>query len=145
LAFQLETGTGRRLAQVVVLDASALIALVSSSEPHHDWALEMFLETSSFDLQMTCLTQAEVMVHPHRANKIEKFMKLIDGLNLEITPIEAADASQLASLRATTNLKMPDAVILSQAMKVSGSIATTDQALAKVARSKGVGVFHPSN
>jgi len=144
LAFQLEERAGSRLAQVVVLDASALIALVSSNEPHHEWALEMFLETSSFDLQMTCLTQAEVMVHPQRANKIEKFLKLIAGLNLEITPIEAADASQLASIRATTNLKMPDAVIVSQAMKVNGSIATTDQTLAQVARSKGVGVFHPA-
>jgi rRNA-processing protein FCF1 len=39
---------------------------------------------------------------------------------------------------------MPDAVILSQVMKVNGSIATTDKTLAQVASSKGVGVFHPA-
>jgi rRNA-processing protein FCF1 len=38
---------------------------------------------------------------------------------------------------------MPDACVLHQAMKVSGSIATTDNELAKVAKSKGVGVFSP--
>jgi predicted nucleic acid-binding protein len=131
------------LAQLVVLDASALIALVSSKDPHHDWALEMFRDTASFELQMSALTQAEVLVHPARAGKLEKFLKLIRGLGLEITPIEEADASKLASIRSNTNLKMPDVVVLHQAMKVNGSIATTDQQLAKVAKSKGVGVFHP--
>jgi rRNA-processing protein FCF1 len=33
--------------------------------------------------------------------------------------------------------------VLYQAIKVNGSIATTDQQLAKVAKSKGVGVFSP--
>jgi predicted nucleic acid-binding protein len=39
---------------------------------------------------------------------------------------------------------MPDAVVLSQAIKVSGSIATTDKRLAKVAKDQGLGVFSPS-
>lgn len=103
----------------------------------------MFRDTASFELQMSALTQAEVLVHPARAGKLEKFLKLIGGLGLEITPVEAADSSKLASLRATTNLKMPDVVVLHQAMKVKGSIATTDNKLAKVAKSKGVGVFVP--
>jgi predicted nucleic acid-binding protein len=131
------------LAQLVVLDASALIALVSSKDPHHNWALEMFRDTASFELQMSALTQAEVLVHPARAGKLEKFLKLIRELGLEITPIEEADASKLASIRSNTNLKMPDVVVLHQAMKVNGSIATTDQQLAKVAKSTGVGVFYP--
>jgi predicted nucleic acid-binding protein len=131
------------LAQLVVLDASALIALVSSKDPHHNWALEMFRDTASFELQMSALTQAEVLVHPARAGKLEKFLKLIRELGLEITPIEEADASKLASIRSNTNLKMPDVVVLHQAMKVTGSIATTDQQLAKVAKSTGVGVFYP--
>ena len=131
------------MAQLVVLDASALIALVSSKDPHHNWALEMFRDTASFELQMSALTQAEVLVHPARAGKLEKFLKLIRELGLEITPIEEADASKLASIRSNTNLKMPDVVVLHQAMKVNGSIATTDQQLAKVAKSTGVGVFHP--
>ena len=131
------------MAQLVVLDASALIALVSSQDPHHNWALEMFRDTASFELQMSALTQAEVLVHPARAGKLEKFLKLIRGLGLEITPIEEADASKLASIRLSTNLKMPDAVVLHEAMKVNGSIATTDNNLAKVAKAQGLGVFKP--
>lgn len=131
------------MANLVVLDASALIALASSKDPHHAWALEMFRETASFELQMNALTQAEVLVHPARAGKLEKFLKMIGDLGLEIAPLEAVDSSRLATIRATTNLKMPDAVVLHQAIKANASIATTDQKLAKVAKSKGLGVFSP--
>lgn len=103
----------------------------------------MFRDTASFELQMSALTQAEVLVHPARAGKLEKFLLLIRGLGLEITPIEEADASKLASIRSNTNLKMPDAVVLHQALKVKGSIATTDNKLAQVAKAKGLGVFKP--
>ena len=131
------------MAEVVVLDASALIALVSSSDPHHKWALEMFRDTASFDLQMTALSQAEALVHPARNGKLDKFLKTFSALGLVVTSIEGSDASKLATLRVTTTLKMPDACVLHQAMKVKGSIATTDNQLAQVAKSKGVGVFSP--
>jgi predicted nucleic acid-binding protein len=131
------------LAQVIVLDASALIALASSKDPHHNWALEMFRDTAGFELQMSALTQAEVLVHPARAGKLDKFLKLLEGLAMEITPLEKSDVSKLAKLRASTSLKMPDVVVLYQAMKVKGSIATTDRQLARIAKEKGVGVFRP--
>jgi predicted nucleic acid-binding protein len=132
------------LAQLVVLDASALIALASDTDPNHSWALEIFRDTAAFGIQMTALTQAEVLVHPARAGKLEKFLKLIGALGLEITPIEESDSSQIAKIRAATSLKMPDAVVLSQAIKVAGSIATADKQLAKVAKDNGLGVFSPS-
>jgi len=131
------------LAQLVVLDASAVIALASDTDPNHSWALGMFRDTAAFSLQMTALTEAEVLVHPARAGKLEKFLKLFGALGLEITPIEESDSSQIAKIRASTSLKMPDAVVLSQAIKVSGSIATADKQLAKVAKDKGLGVFSP--
>ena len=131
------------MAEVVVLDASALIALVSSRDPHHKWALEMFSDTASFDLQMTALSQAEALVHPARNGKLDKFLKTFSALELVVTSFDSSDASKLATLRATTTLKMPDACVLHQAMKVKGYIATTDNQLAQVAKSKGVGVFSP--
>ena len=94
---------------------------------------------------MTALTQAEVLVHPARAGKLEKFLKLINSLGLEITPIEESDSTQIAKIRSTTSLKMPDAVVLCQAIKVAGSIATTDLKLARVAKEKGIGVFSPAS
>lgn len=133
------------MAKVVVLDASALIALTSSKDPHHHWALEMFRDTADFELQMTSLTHAEVLVHPERSGKLDKFLKSLSSLGLSVTPIEATDSNKLAVIRASNSLKMPDAVVLLQAMKVNGSIATTDQRLAAEAKRKRVGVFHPTN
>jgi predicted nucleic acid-binding protein len=94
---------------------------------------------------MTALTQAEVLVHPARAGKLEKFLKLIGALGLEITPIDRSDSIQIAKIRSATSLKMPDAVVLSQAIKVAGSIATADKQLAKVAKENGLGVFSPAS
>ena len=105
----------------------------------------MFRDTAAFGIQMTALTQAEVLVHPARAGKLDKFLKLIGALGLEITTVEGSDSSQIATIRATTSLKIPDAVVLSQAIKVAGSIATTDLKLARVAKEKGIGVFSPAS
>jgi predicted nucleic acid-binding protein len=132
------------LANLIVLDASALIALASSKDPHHDWALKMFRDTASFGLQMSALTQAEVLVHPARAGKLDKFLKMLGSLGLEITPVEESDSRELASIRAKTDLKMPDSVVLQQAIKTESSIATTDQRLVRAATALGVGVFHPN-
>jgi rRNA-processing protein FCF1 len=103
----------------------------------------MFRDTASFDLQMTALSQAEALVHPARNGKLDKFLKTFSALGLVVTSIEGSDATKLATLRATTSLKMPDVCVLHQAMKVNGSIATTDKELARTAKSKGVGVFAP--
>jgi len=143
MALQLEKRIGRRLARVVVLDASALIALVSSQDTHHDWAIEMFRDTASFNLQMCALTHAEVLVHPARNGQLEKFLKMTSALGLEITSVDSNDSAQLAKLRAKSALKMPDTAVLLQAMKAKGSVATTDQKLAQAARALGIGVFQP--
>lgn len=127
-----------------MLDASALIALVSSQDAHHHWAMEMFRDTASFDLQMSALTQAEVMVHPARAGQLKKFERVLSSLGLEITPIESNDSFLMAELRAKTSLRMPDIAVLNQAMKVNGSVATTDQKLAQATKDLGFGAFHPN-
>jgi predicted nucleic acid-binding protein len=84
------------------------------------------------------------MVHPTRAGQLEKFKKMVNSLGLQITPIQPEDSASLASLRAKTSLKMPDVAVLRQAMKVNGTVATTDQKLAQAAKDLGFGVFHPN-
>ena len=132
------------MAEIVVLDASALIALLSSDDPHHDWAVRMFLDTVAWQFQMTVLNQAEAMVHPTKSSRLEQFLAAVDNLRIEIVPVESSDGAQLAKIRADTNLRMPDVLVLHQALKVQGAIATTDKDLAKAARARSVGVFAPN-
>ena len=131
------------MAGVVVLDASALIALFDSNDPHHSWARGMFVDTIAASLVMSVLTYAEVLVHPTRVGKVEEFERNIDGLGIEIVTAGAEDASTLALLRASTSLKMPDAIVLHLAARLGASLATTDRGLAAEASHRGVTVFEP--
>ena len=131
------------MAGVVVLDASALIALYDSNDPHHSWARGMFVDTIAASLVMSVLTYAEVLVHPTRAGKVEEFERNIDGLGIEIVTAGAEDASTLALLRASTSLKMPDAIVLHLATRLGASLATTDRGLAAEASRRGIVVFEP--
>lgn len=131
------------MAGVVVLDASALIALYDSNDRHHSWARGMFVDTIAASLVMSVLTYAEVLVHPTRAGKVEEFERNIDGLGIEIVTAGAEDASTLALLRASTSLKMPDAIVLHLATRLGASLATTDRGLAAEASRRGIVVFEP--
>jgi predicted nucleic acid-binding protein len=129
------------MAGVVVLDSGALIALYDSQDLHHMWALQMFTDTVGDELVMSALTYAEVLVHPIRAGQRDKFERSIKGLGIRLEKFEPQDAGDLAELRWRSNLKMPDAVVLHLALKLKGSISTTDRALAQQAQKLSVPVF----
>ena len=132
------------MAGVVVLDAGALIALHDSDDAHHEWAMQMFREIIIFDLAMSVLTYAEALVHPTRAGKAKRFDANLQGLGVQLQPLETHDGAELAKLRVKSGLKMPDAVVLQLALKLKASIATPDKGLAQEARKLSVGVFQPS-
>ena len=133
------------MAGVVVLDASALIALHDSGDRHHTWARGIFLETIDAALSMSVLTYAEVLVHPTRAGKVAEFERNIAGLGIEIVTVAADDGPALAHLRASTSLKMPDVIVLHLASGLGASLATTDRGLATEAARSGVAVLQPRN
>ena len=133
------------MAGVVVLDASALIALHDSEDRHHTWARGMFLETIDATLLMSVLTYAEVLVHPTRAGKVAEFERNIAGLGIEIVTVAADDGPALAHLRASTSLKMPDVIVLHLAAGLGASLATTDRELAGEAALRGVSVLEPQS
>jgi len=131
------------MAGLVVLDAGALIALFDSTDPHHSWALDLFVTTAGDDLIMSTLTYAEVLVRPLREGRAEKFESSISGLGITLATVTIVDARQLAGIRVATNLKMPDAVVLGVAEQNVGAIATTDASLARAASERGVTVYRP--
>ena len=131
------------MAGVVVLDASALIALYSDKDPHHQWGLQLFRDTVDKELEISALSLAEVLVHPTRSGTHEKFLSSIEGLGLRIGDLPSDSAEELAQLTVEAGLKMPDVVVLRQAMKSSALLATTDEKLAKAAAARGLAVSSP--
>ena len=131
------------MAGLVVLDAGALIALFNGADSHHSWARDVFIRTTHRKLVMSSLTYAEVLVHPMRAGRADVFESSIAGLKLEIRPVNPEDGRRIASLRARTALKMPDAVVLQLAASTGATLATTDRALADGGKEMSLEVLHP--
>jgi hypothetical protein len=131
------------MARVTVLDASALIALCSTEDDHHRWALDMFSITQGSDLMISALTYAEFLVGPKRQKKLQQVLDGTSQLGLEITTLDNLNAISLAEVRANSNLRLPDAVVLQTALEHSGAIATTDKRLANAARELNLPVYQP--
>lgn len=131
------------MASVIVLDASVLIALHNSQDPHHGWAMQFFKSTLDQKWQLSVLSFAEAMVHPAKAGKLDLFQQSVAGLGLEIREVPADSAAEIAFLRANTGLRMPDLLALYQAMQSNAALATTDKSLALKAGSLGLETFQP--
>jgi predicted nucleic acid-binding protein len=132
------------VASVIVLDAGALIALLNDRDAHHEWALQMFIDTVAEDLAISALNLAEALVHPTKAGRYQEFMESIQGLGLEVQGLDQADVSSLATLRAESGLRMRDSIALHLALRSDSALATTDRALGKAALGASLRVLQPT-
>ncbi len=129
------------MARIIVLDANVLIALLDASDAHHDWAVELLLAHADAEFSLSALTWAECLVHPARSGRLEEVIAQVSTLQLDIEEFAEVDAVQLATVRATHSLRMPDAIVLHTAMQRGAALATTDGALARAAAATGCEVF----
>lgn len=84
------------------------------------------------------LTVAEALVHPTRAERQDAAMTALLRIGVRIIALEESDASELARVRTSYKLRMPDAVALHTAIRTGSELATFDDALAVVAGRAGV-------
>ncbi len=124
-----------------MLDASVLVALLESGDAHHTRSRELLDDSATEQWAINVLTMAEVLVGPSRTGRLEQALALMDPLELDIRPIQADQAPRLASLRAQTGLKMPDACVLLTALSEKASLITFDERLAIMAGRNGVKVI----
>lgn len=128
---------------MIVLDAGALIALLNDRDTHHEWALQMFIDTVAEDLAISALNLAEALVQPTQAGRYQEFMESIHGLGLQVQGLGQADVSSLSTLRAESGLRMPDTIALHLALRSDSALATTDRALGKAALGASLRVLQP--
>lgn len=129
---------------MIVLDAGALIALLNDRDAHHEWALQMFIDTVAEDLAISALNLAEALVHPTKAGRYQEFMESIQGLGLEVQGLDHADVAPVAAIRAESGLRMPDSIALHVALRSDSGLATTDRTLAKAALGASLRVMQPT-
>jgi predicted nucleic acid-binding protein len=124
---------------VIVLDATVLIAHLDAEDAHHEAAEAQLLEVADQVFGASSITIAEVLVAPARAGRLADAKAALRSLGVaELTlPVDAAE--RLATLRAATELKLPDCCVLLAAEDAQARLLTFDARLAREAGRRGLG------
>lgn len=125
---------------MIVLDASVLIAYLSSSDVHHSRAVDLIEGAIHTDRELLIhpVTLAEVLVLPIRQNRVEDVLIQLAEMGVSEVPFRPGSARALAGLR-VTGLKMPDCIVLLTALNHRAALATFDDRLGRAATDQGVG------
>lgn len=130
---------------MIILDASVLIAHLDSGDTHHDAATALLATHAEAELGISVLTRAEVLVGPAQHGHRRVIEDALDDLGIRTLAIPEAAAGQLAELRATARLPLPDCcVVVAAELSGAPAIATFDQKLAKVASQRGLTPYGPT-
>ncbi len=126
---------------MIVLDASFLIAYLSSADAHHHRAVARLGESELLDCTASAITWAEALVAAARAGRVPEVKAALDAIT-EVAHLPDDAHVKLAALRAETGLKLPDCCVVLVAESTGSGIATFDGPLAKAARARGITVVH---
>ena len=127
---------------MIVLDAGVLIAHLSSADPFHERATDLLEQHASTVFAMSTMTIAECLVRPVALGVMDRALTAIEELGIRSIGITAEDAPHIASIRAASGLRMPDAIVVFTARSHDAAIATTDAALARAASAHGIVTHH---
>jgi len=114
------------LAQLIVLDASVVIAALSADDTHHRSASAAFAALTDAELILAATSRAEILVGPLAAggSALVAARDFVDGC--ETVPVTASVADHAAALRAQhPALSLPDAVALIVATQIDADAVWT--------------------
>jgi len=126
---------------VIAVDASVLIAHLSSGDSHHEAATAILLDATPGSTLVHTVTMAEVLVGGVRVGRGAAMRDDLRAAGIDVAPHDADEPLRLAELRASTGLKLPDCCVLDVAVRHQASLATFDAALASAARRRDVAVL----
>ncbi|MGH2500499.1 MAG: type II toxin-antitoxin system VapC family toxin [Candidatus Limnocylindria bacterium] len=123
---------------VVVLDASAAIALFDESDPHHARAVAAIARTREHRRVLPATAYAECLVGPYRrgGQAAETIERAVSEGALELAVVDRETARRAAQLRARhASLPLPDALVLATGEVLDAEIVlTTDRAWPRISR-----------
>ena len=132
----------------LLLDSSVLLAYLTGDEAGSETATRLFddfLATGRDVGAISMVTVGEILVRPFRVGA--KAVSVAEGFlghfaNLDLIEVDYAIAREAARIRAASDLRMPDALILATAMRDGiDRLCTNDAGLAAAAGHHGVAVI----
>ena len=117
----------------LILDASALIALLDDQDAHHASAVHRIDAADAAGRRLVAPASAysEAVVAFAQTGQLEKARSAVAGIGLDVEPLTASMAEGAAVLRAQhKRLRLPDAFVLACARELGGELMTFDRRLA---------------
>lgn len=117
----------------VALDASVAIGFLDPADAHHERAVAALRECDGSSLSMSASAYSETLVRPLASGHGDEVEAFVDGLGIEIVPIDRKIAHRAAGLRGEhAKLRLPDAVALASAQLRGARLLTFDERLAQL-------------
>ena len=126
---------------MIALDARVLVAHFARQDSHHKDATRLLTQLAGQGLVIHTVNLAEVLVGGVRLNRGPEMLSDMEQLGIRMAAPSDGEPLRLATLRATTGLKMPDCCVLDTAVTHQADLATFDDALAAAARNAGLQVL----
>src|SRR3954447_25214772 len=103
---------------VVVFDSDVLIGFLNRDDAHHTAAVTQVRAALAPGIRrfLCAVNYAEILIGPIRVGAQERVKQMLVQFNIEMIQVDMALAEHAASVRARTNLKLPDAFALATAI-----------------------------
>jgi len=114
----------------LILDSDALLAVMNVEDAHHKSIIKRLLHNRE-PLRISVVTYSESLVYPFEKNNYPAMSDGIKKLVDEIIDVSISIATKAAELRASSKIKLPDALIAATAIENGLTLLTFDEKLAK--------------
>lgn len=125
---------------MITLDASVVIAHLYPHDPHHQSATEYLRRSAGQGFLIHSLNLAEVLVGAVKAGRGHEMLTDLEAIGIRVADRPDGEPLRLATLRASSGLKLPDCCALDSALSTASILATFDDALAQAAHQHRVTV-----
>lgn len=123
---------------MITLDASVVIAHLYPHDLHHQAATEYLRRSAKEGFVIHSLNLAEVLVGGVKAGRGQEMLSDLQAIGIDVADHQDGEPLRLASLRASSGLKLPDCCALDTALCTESTLATFDDTLVKAARQHDV-------
>ena len=133
------------VAVITVVDANIVIAHLDADNALHEEASAALATIPKPERGIAAITRSEVLVAFARAGILDQGRAVFTNLGITTLPLPPADqwADSIATLRASTRLKTPDAIVLDAALRSHAAVASLDFALRRAAQGAGLPLVPP--
>ena len=119
----------------LILDASVLIGLLDTADPHHGRAVDEVAaaDTAERALVTPASAYSESLVAFARGGRVADARAAIAAMGISVVPLTATIAERAAALRAEHGrLRPPDAMVLATAQELDGELLAYDDRLSSL-------------